>query len=127
MKEFICPIDKRIIILLPAEIQTSWQIVSPPFVDSFTDSIANCQTTRNNSDCQLIGFGCVGCRLDKEDILRQRIKPGSVVRVNIEQESEKERGKFYTVESIEKDGYFTCNWQGKNYHFHISSVFVISI
>lgn len=52
MKDFICPIDERIIIKIE---------------DDFKP-VANCTTDQPNSECKMIQKGCIGCRFDKEAI-----------------------------------------------------------
>ena len=86
MKKFICPIDKRVTIDVPDDLPTTWDIISEalksklPFPQEkvFT-SIANCETDRPNSECEMIKWGCIGCRADKEELLRKLLKKGSVV------------------------------------------------
>ena len=53
LKEFVCPIDDRVKIQVP-----EWADYTP-----------HCTTTMPNAACKYIGFGCVGCRVDKEAIL----------------------------------------------------------
>lgn len=52
---FNCPIDKRVKLYLSG---------------LFLEEVPHCTTTKDNNLCPFIKAGCIGCRFDKEQILR---------------------------------------------------------